>query len=133
MSIRALRPIEAHEEIFVSYNYRIWQAPEWYQEQWIKFKREVENISEEALLELTRRICRQFGVIVRIPSPEPESPRFVPCVYCARHVKPSDNCICCLECHRWSHCKCAGLEIEYMQNNPDMFSDWSCKNCQVLR
>ena len=54
MSIVALRPIEAYEEIFVSYNYRVWQAPIWYREQWIHHKREVEKVSEAVIADLTR-------------------------------------------------------------------------------
>ena len=46
MCIRSLRALEAHEEVFVDYNYRVWQAPAWYQEQWIQYKRDTENVSE---------------------------------------------------------------------------------------
>ena len=46
MSVVSLRPILPHEEILVSYNYRLWMAPEWYQEQWVKYKREIEQVSE---------------------------------------------------------------------------------------
>ena len=46
MCIRSIRALEAHEEVFVDYNYRVWQAPVWYQEQWIQHKRDTENVSE---------------------------------------------------------------------------------------
>ena len=46
MCIRSIRALEAHEEVFVDYNYRVWQAPAWYQEQWIQHKRDTENVSE---------------------------------------------------------------------------------------
>ena len=46
MSVVSLRPILPHEEILVSYNYRLWMAPDWYQEQWVKHKREIEQVSE---------------------------------------------------------------------------------------
>ena len=31
---------------FAVYKYRVWQAPAWYQEQWIQHKRDTENVSE---------------------------------------------------------------------------------------
>jgi hypothetical protein len=55
MSIVASRDLLAGEEIFVSYNYSVHKAPEWYQAIWFTHLREEEGLTEEQVLEWSLR------------------------------------------------------------------------------
>lgn len=133
MSIVSLRDIEAHEEIFVNYNYRVWQAPAWYQEQWIHHKRDVENVSEETLLEITRRISRQYGIYIPMYTPKKTSSRYSPCGSCNTHVSVTDTAISCDTCDVWYHGQCTEIGLQSMCENTEAYNGWRCPNCNVMR
>ena len=133
MSIVSYRDLEAHEEVFVDYNYRLWQGPAWYQEQWIHHKRDVENVSEETLLEITRRINRQHGVFIEFPEPKRTSKRFQPCRRCKKHVSILDTAISCEECENWYHAQCTEIGLENMTQNAEKYEGWTCEYCNVSR
>ena len=134
MCIRSLRPLEANEEIFVHYNYRVWQAPVWYQQQWIHHKRDTENVSEKNLLELTRRIKREYGVHIELPPPKGSSDRFRPCTVCKQHVSLTQNWISCETCDSLYHVKCAEISIENMEDDSEEYLGWwTCQNCSGIR
>jgi hypothetical protein len=130
MSIVTSRDIDAGEEIFVSYNYSIWQAPCWYQAQWIEYKRNVENIDERHLAALTLRITKEHGAVITIPSPVETSPRFVPCTKCSRHIGVLEISVACEDCDQWYHIRCTEISPEEMQDNSESFR-WSCDVCQI--
>jgi len=82
MSIVAEKDIPRHEEVLVSYNYRIHQAPEWYQQQYFQHLREDQHMKEEGIYMIGRRMMRIHGVAITIPPPAPNSLRFAPCGSC---------------------------------------------------
>ena len=49
MSVRAITDIERGEEILVSYNYNIGQAPDWYRHAWFSHLRDNKEWSEEKI------------------------------------------------------------------------------------
>ena len=61
MSIAAFEPIEKGEEIFVSYNYRVWMAPAWYQALWVDHMRNGKNATEEEIYTMVLRFFRTYG------------------------------------------------------------------------
>ena len=122
MSIVSNRSIQAHEEIFVNYNYRIWQAPPWYQEQWVHYKRDIEEMPEEAIFDTIRRIQRDFGVSIVFHKPNENSKRFSPCGYCRQHVCLTEASISCDNCDKWFHVSCTPVSV-------DEYSGWTCKHC----
>ena len=135
MSIVTCKAIEPHNEIFVNYNYRVWQAPPWYQEQWIQFKRDVEHVSEENLLELTRRFNRDYGVNVEFVAPRKTSKRYLSCGRCQSHVSVTQPSICCEMCEKWYHVACTNVCLESIRNlhHSGTEQEWTCPSCQVVQ
>ena len=66
MSVRAITDIERGEEILVSYNYNIGQAPDWYRHAWFSHLRDNKEWSEEkiqvTLYPLTSTLCRDYFI-----------------------------------------------------------------------
>ena len=122
MSIVSNRSIEAHEEIFVNYNYRVWQAPSWYQEQWVHHKRDIEKMPEEAIFDSICRMQRDFGVTVPFPDPKEGSERFSPCTTCSKHISLTEASLSCDTCDQWHHVSCTPVSV-------DNYTGWTCKRC----
>ncbi len=138
MSIVSEKDIQPHHEVLVSYNYRIHQAPTWYQELYFRHLRENNDMSEEAIYLSTRRIARDHGVSIQIPPPDRDTLRFVPCGSCDKHVGFDSFSLACESCEKWFHLICTDLksediseESESGQKIPKLIS-WSCKNCLIL-
>ena len=122
MSIVSDRSIEAHEEIFVNYNYRVWQAPPWYQEQWVHYKRDTENVPEEVIFESICKMKRDYGVTVPFPNPHKNSDRFAPCATCKIHISLTEASLSCDICDQWHHVSCTPVSVEN-------YTGWTCKRC----
>jgi len=75
MSIVASRDLVAREEVFVSYNYALEKAPEWYQAIWFAHLRDDEGLSEEEIYEWCVRYQRRTGMRLEVPDPPPFSTR----------------------------------------------------------
>jgi hypothetical protein len=119
MSIMAEVDIKSNEEVLVSYNYRIHQAPVWYQQLYFKHMREVEHVGEEGLYLITRRILRQHSVMIAIPPPARDSPRFLACGGCKLY-----------------HMRCTGINVDDIFDEdpagnkvPKASSDWFSQSC----
>jgi histone-lysine N-methyltransferase SETD7 len=119
MSIMAEVDIKSNEEVLVSYNYRIHQAPVWYQQLYFKHMREVEHVGEEGLYLITRRILRQHSVMIAIPPPARDSPRFQACGGCKLY-----------------HMRCTGINVDDIFDEdpagnkvPKASSDWFSQSC----
>ena len=122
MSIVSERSIEAHEEIFVNYNYRVWQAPSWYQEQWVHFKRDIEKLPEEAIFDTICKMKRNYGVTLPFPNPHKNSERFAPCATCQQHISLTEASLSCDICDQWHHVSCTPVSV-------DNYTGWTCKRC----
>ena len=64
MSIVAKRNIMSGEEIFVSYNYSLAQAPDWYKQQWFSHTSEDLAWSEQKIYSSLMKVYRQTGQTV---------------------------------------------------------------------
>lgn len=135
MSIFAEKDIQRNEEVLVSYNYRIHQAPEWYQQLYFQHLREVEQVGEEAIYLISRRIMRQHGVMIPIPPPSKTSSRFLGCGECCHHVGYDAVSVSCSRCEKWFHVACTPLTVEDIYdedksgNKVAKTPDWSCNSC----
>ena len=74
MSVVAKRDILPGEEIFVSYNYSLAQAPAWYKEQWFRHIREL-DWSDHKIYSSVLKLFRQTGQLVTIEPPDRDSSR----------------------------------------------------------
>jgi len=135
MSIVAESDIDLDKEILVSYNYRIHQAPSWYQDLYFRHLRDEKHLSEEAIYLMARRIARDHGVSVPIPCPDRESPRFLKCGGCNDHVGFDTLALACDKCVKWFHVKCTDLkqddvfeENEFGQKIAKL-DIWICNSC----
>ena len=129
MSVVAQRDIAAHEEVLVSYNYRICQAPRWYVDLWFKHLREDQNLSEETLHVMARKEARLGGFPISVPPPNRNSDRFLPCPMCDEHIGLNNNSVSCAgNCHKWFHCSCVSLGPE-ANSKKDQISHWICQDC----
>lgn len=126
MSIVTQRDIEPHEEIFVNYNYRLWQAPIWYQIQWVEHKRNVENVDERTIFDYVSRLQRDYGNVFNIPDPDANSPRFSPCPLCKSHVAFNGHSILCTMCNHWVHFQCITQE----EDEDTRDADYVCRKCK---
>lgn len=126
MSILTMQDVEPNEEIFVNYNYRLWQAPLWYQVQWVEHKRNVENVDERSIYEYVSRLQRDYGNLFTIPNPDAKSPRFSPCPLCKSHVAFNEPSILCTACNHWVHFECISQTIE------DHDADYVCRKCELF-
>ena len=133
MSIVSLTQIEAGEEVFVDYNYRLWQAPPWFQEQWIQHQRDAELLSEENILDTIRRISNQYGVYIEFPFPKRGSKRFLPCIVCNLHVGLTEPTVSCKNCANWFHVRCTDICLESISKDEDTDLGWHCYNCRIDR
>ena len=75
MSVVADRDIKGGEELFVSYNYAIAQAPDWYQEQWFEHLREDLEWSEQQIHSWACRTYNLNGLALVIPPPSRDTNR----------------------------------------------------------
>ena len=66
MSVVALRDIRADEEVFVSYNYSVSMAPEWYQELWFRFCVS-RGWTREMIHTWVEKEVSRWGVAMQIP------------------------------------------------------------------
>ena len=135
MSIVAESDIEPNQEVLVSYNYRIHQAPVWYRELYFQHLREDELLGEEGIYMIARRIMRQHEVTVVIPPPSSDSPRFVACGVCRQHVGYDDCAVACGRCEKWTHVRCTPLKVEDIfdedqsGNKIPKNTEWHCQLC----
>ena len=135
MSIVAETNIERHQEILVSYNYRIHQAPQWYQQLYFQHLREDKQVDEEGLYLIARRIMRQHEVMISIPAPARGSSRFCACVNCDEHVGYDDFSVSCCKCECWVHVRCTSLKVEDIfdedasGNQTPKNTEWRCHKC----
>jgi hypothetical protein len=135
MSIFADTDIEKHQEILVSYNYRIHQAPAWYQQLYFHHLRNDQQVDEEGLYVIARRIMRQHGVVISIPAPARGSTRFLACGGCDDHVGYDDFSLSCTVCERWYHGRCTDMKVDdvYAEdsagNKVAKNPDWHCQAC----
>ena len=89
---------------------------------------------QETLLELTRRIKRQYGVYIELPAPHQSSNRFRPCAVCKEHVSLTQNSISCETCDVLYHVKCTDISLEDMENDSEAYLGWwTCQNCSGVR
>jgi histone-lysine N-methyltransferase SETD7 len=138
MSIVAETDLEQNQEVLVSYNYRIHQAPTWYQELYFQHLREDELLGEEGIYMIARRIMRQHEVIVSIPPPSFDSPRFLGCGVCRHHVGYDDFAVSCGRCEKWSHVRCTPLKVEDLfeedqsGNKIPKNNEWLCHQCVAI-
>jgi len=128
MSIVANRDLEPGEEVFVSYNYDIQKAPEWYQNQWFKHLRGVLDWTEKEIVTWANKMLRKTGVPVKIPPPEKHSSRFVACGRCGEHVGLDCSSVCCEGCELWFHIPCTNIDIQDVVSNSSGFV-WHCTDC----
>lgn len=130
MCIMSIAEIEAGDEVFVNYNYRIWQGPEWYQQQYLQHLRMVEDVSEETLFLVAARIIRSSGTFVEIPPPPENSCRFDPCAHCGKHVGYQVVSVACLSCQKWCHAKCTALGNEQvLEAAAEGTLNFTCEKC----
>ena len=138
MSIVAEQDIPQHHEVLVSYNYRIHQAPQWYQELYFTHLREDEKLEEEQIYMIGRRIMRQHGVTLSIPHPSPDSPRFSPCGVCHEHVGYDEFAISCDTCEKWHHVRCTPLKTDDIFEEDERGNkiaktvEWNCHLCVAI-
>ncbi|XP_059087861.1 uncharacterized protein LOC131884188 [Tigriopus californicus] len=135
MSLVAIDYIRPKTEILVSYNYHIDKSPEWYRDLYFQHLRKVEGKSEEHLLSLSRKISRNSGVNIKIPSPARTSDRFVPCGNCNEHVGLDNFSAACESCSTWFHVACLTREQQDIiqtataRESLDAFI-WKCAKCR---
>lgn len=135
MSIVTDADVHIHQEILVSYNYRIHQAPAWYQSLYFTYLREDKKMSEESIYLTARRIARDHGVSIAIPPPSRSSSRFLACGICNEHVGFDTLALACDKCTTWYHVRCTDVKQE------DVFEEnefghkipkidlWTCMAC----
>jgi len=121
MSIVADRDILVGEEIFVSYNYVIAKAPEWYHEQWFKHLREELEWSEQQIHSWAGRMYKLNGLNIDIPAPHRNTNRFQACGICHGHVGYEYTSLSCKGCKTWHHLACTGLRKAE--------EEWACQGC----
>ena len=66
MSVVAVKNIRQGEEIFVSYNYCVSMAPEWYQVLWFQFLL-TRGWSEDMIMDWVEKEVARWGVPIKIP------------------------------------------------------------------
>jgi len=130
MSIVATRDLVAGEEIFVSYNYALEKAPEWYQAIWFAHLREDQGLSEQEIYEWCVRYQRRTGMHLDVPDPPSNSARNNPCGACLNHVGCSLPSISCNSCTTWFHLSCTKVSLEVVEKQPATFT-WTCPTCQA--
>ena len=120
----------AHQEVLVSYNYRICQAPSWYVDLWFKHLREDQQMSEETLHVMARKESRLGGFPIAVPAPDRNSDRFLACPVCGEHVGLDCSAVSCAgECRAWYHLNCVTLPANAATGSKNQVSDWMCPNC----
>ena len=131
MSIVAVSPIRTNQEVLVSYNYRICQAPTWYVNLWFKHLREDQNLSEDTLVSMARKESRLGGFPVNVPPPDRNSNRFIPCQTCNDHVGLTDTSLSCTGCERWFHLRCLEMGLDQFKSMVAKGSSisWRCNQC----
>jgi len=134
MSIVASRDLVAGEEVFVSYNYALEKAPEWYQAIWFAHLRDDEGLSEQEIYEWCVRNQRRSGMLLEVPDPPASSTRNNPCGSCSKHVGCSIPSIACNSCNTWFHISCTQVDLEVVEKQAATRSlaatfTWSCPAC----
>ena len=134
MSIIATEDIQHHEEVLVSYNYRMVHAPQWYVDFWFTHLRENENMSEEGLYQLAKKESRLNGVLLTVPPPPRTSPRFSPCGKCKQHIGLEDASFNCDICGVWYHFSCCTrIDLESFKLYLEREETVTCDRCSTFR
>ena len=89
---------------------------------------------QKTLLELTRRIKREYGVHIELPPPHRSSNRFQACTVCKEHVGLTENSVSCETCDVLYHVKCTDIDIGMIEDNSEAYLGWwTCQNCSGIR
>ena len=133
MAIVAKEDIPRHEEILVSYNYRMCHAPEWYTDLWFKHLREDQNLTEEEVYQAARRESRLSQLTLSVPPPPRKSSRFFPCRRCNEHIGLEESCFACDICELWHHLRCTRIDLEDFKLYSDRKETITCDRCSTFR
>jgi len=126
MSVITKRDIQPGEELFVSYNYQLETAPEWYQALWFSHLRDDEGMTEPEIYNWCLRHQKKTGALLRMPSPPRDSERYIPCGVCSSHVGSNVPAIECTTCSLWYHMHCTEISLDVATE--ENFS-WTCSSC----
>ena len=133
MSVFAKEDIPCDEEVLVSYNYRLTQAPDWYVELWFKHLREVENLTEEEVYQAAKKESRFKESPITVPPPPRSSSRFIPCGKCKAHVGLEDTSFFCDICEAWHHLACTQIDVKDFESLLEMKETITCDRCSTFR
>ena len=133
MSVVATKDIPSHEEILVTYGYRIWQSPAWYTGLWFEYLREDLNLTEEQVFHAARKESRFSQAPVSVPPPHKSSSRFLPCGECKEHIGFGVGSFNCDICKTWYHLSCTQIEPNNSDACLERKESITCDGCSAFR
>jgi hypothetical protein len=133
MSVVAKEDIACDEEVLVSYNYRISQAPNWYIDLWFQHLREDKNLTEEEVYQAAKKECRFNHSPIAVSPPPRSSSRFIPCGKCKAHVGLEDASFTCDICEKWHHLRCTQIDAKDFKTYLETKEPITCDRCSRFR